>query len=47
MTVFWSLAAIMVMAALLFIVPPLLRNRERSAVSRDELNTEVIKAQLA
>ena len=46
MTVFWSLAAIMVMAALLFIVPPLLRNREGSAVSRDDLNTEVIKTQL-
>ena len=48
MTVFWSLAAIMMLAALLFIVPPLLRNREvSSAVSRDELNAEVIKAQLA
>ena len=47
MTVFWSLAAIMMLAALLFIVPPLLRNREvTSAVSRDELNAEVIKAQL-
>ena len=47
MTVFWSLAAIMMLAALLFIVPPLLRNRELAAVSRDELNAEVIKAQLA
>jgi cytochrome c-type biogenesis protein CcmH len=47
MTVFWSLAAVMVMVALLFILPPLLRNRELSAVSRDELNTEVIKTQLA
>ena len=47
MTVFWSLAAVMVMVALLFVLPPLLRNRELSAVSRDELNTEVIKAQLA
>jgi len=47
MTVFWSLAAIMVMAALLFILPPLLRKRELSAVSRDDLNTEVIKSQIA
>jgi cytochrome c-type biogenesis protein CcmH len=47
MTVFWSLAAVMVMVALLFVLPPLLRNRELSAVSRDELNTEVTKAQLA
>ena len=48
MTVFWSLAAVMVMVALLFILPPLLRNRTLlSAVSRDQLNTEVIKTQLA
>jgi cytochrome c-type biogenesis protein CcmH len=47
MTVFWSLAAVMVMVALLFVLPPLLRNRELSAVSRDDLNTEVIKTQLA
>ena len=47
MTVFWSLAAVMVMVALLFVLPPLLRNRERSAVSHDDLNTEVIKSQLA
>ena len=47
MTVFWSLAAVMVMVALLFVLPPLLRNRELLAVSRDDLNTEVIKSQLA
>jgi cytochrome c-type biogenesis protein CcmH len=47
MTVFWSLAAVMVMVALLFVLPPLLRKREVSAVSRDDLNTAVIKAQLA
>jgi len=46
MTVFWSLAAVMVMVALLFILPPLLRKRELSSVSRDELNTEVIRQQL-
>ena len=47
MTVFWSLAAIMVMVALLFVLPPLLRNRELSTVSRDDLNTNVIREQLA
>jgi len=47
MTVFWSLAAVMVMVALLFILPPLLRMREHSAVAGDELNTEVIRQQLA
>ncbi len=47
MTVFWSLAAVMVMVALLFILPPLLRKRELADVSRDELNTEVIRQQLA
>jgi len=47
MTVFWSLAAVMVMVALLFILPPLLRKRELSAVSPDALNTEVIRTQLA
>lgn len=47
MTVFWSLAAIMVMVALLFVLPPLLRNRELSTVSRDDLNTNVIREQFA
>ena len=35
MTVFWSLAAVMVMVALLFLLPPLLRNRKGTAISRD------------
>ena len=47
MTVFWSLAAVMVMVALLFVLPPLLRKRELSAVSRDQLNIEVIRSQIA
>jgi cytochrome c-type biogenesis protein CcmH len=47
MTVFWSLAAIMVMVALLFVLPPLLRNRSVTAVSRDDLNTNVIREQFA
>jgi cytochrome c-type biogenesis protein CcmH len=47
MTVFWSLAAVMVMVALLFVLPPLLRQRRAATVSRDELNTKVIREQLA
>jgi cytochrome c-type biogenesis protein CcmH len=47
MTVFWSLAAVMVMAALLFVLPPLLRKRDPSATSPDELNIAVIRSQIA
>ena len=46
MTVFWSLTAVMVMVALLFVLPPLLRRRKLSAITRDDLNTKVIKEQL-
>jgi len=47
MTVFWSLAAVMVMVALLFVLPPLMRQRTASVVTRDDLNTKVIREQLA
>ena len=47
MTVFWSLAAVMVMVALLFVLPPLLRQRTAATVSQDELNTKVCREQLA
>lgn len=47
MTLFWSLAAGMMVLALLFTVPPLLRSQKRLDVSEDDLNTAVIKAQLA
>ncbi len=47
MTIFWSIAALMVMVALLFVLPPLMRNRSIAAVSRDDLNTNVIREQLA
>jgi len=47
MTTFWLLAIAMTIAALAFIVPPLLRNRETADVDRDQLNTAVIKEQLA
>lgn len=44
MTVFWSIAAIMSLLALLFVVTPLLRYRARHAVDLDALNTEVARA---
>ncbi len=47
MTTFWSLAAVMMMVSLLFVLPPLLRKRTLSAITRDDLNMEVIRAQLA
>ena len=43
MTVFWSLAAVMLMVALLFVLPPLMRKRTVSTVTRDDLNTKVIQ----
>jgi cytochrome c-type biogenesis protein CcmH len=46
-TVFWLLAASMSLLALLFAIVPLLRSGERTAVSRQRLNTEVIKEQLS
>ncbi len=47
MTSFWPLAIAMALLALVFTVPPLLRNRQRSTVDRDQLNTAVVKEQLA
>lgn len=47
MSTFWILVALMTIFALLFVIPPLLRNREQQAVNRNQLNTEVIKDQLA
>jgi cytochrome c-type biogenesis protein CcmH len=47
MTVFWSLAAVMLMVALLFVLPPLMRQRKVSAVTLDDLNTKVSQEQLA
>jgi cytochrome c-type biogenesis protein CcmH len=46
MTVFWGLAGIMVLAALLFTLPWLLRNNRQQDTDLDTVNTEVIKAQL-
>jgi cytochrome c-type biogenesis protein CcmH len=48
MTVFWLLAASMTLVALLFVIPPLFRaSRQLQLVDRDQLNTAVIKDQLA
>ena len=47
MTVFWSLAGIMVIAALLFVVPVIMRSARLSNTDQDALNTTVIKSQLA
>ncbi len=47
MSTFWMLVALMTVVALLFVIPPMLRNREQQVVDRNQLNTEVIKDQLA
>jgi cytochrome c-type biogenesis protein CcmH len=49
MTVFWSLAAVMILIALLFILPALFRTGKQAAtgIDRDTLNVEVIRSQLA
>jgi cytochrome c-type biogenesis protein CcmI len=47
MTVFWGLAGSMIMLALLFTLPWLLRSNRRLDTDLDTVNTEVIKAQLA
>jgi len=47
MNSFWPMAIAMALLALVFTVPPLLRNRQRTAVDRDQLNTAVVKEQLA
>lgn len=47
MTSFWLLAIAMALLALVFTVPPLLRNRQRAVIDRDQLNTAVVKEQLA
>jgi cytochrome c-type biogenesis protein CcmH len=47
MSVFWGLAGIMVIAALLFVVPVIMRTVKLSNTDQDALNTAVIKSQLA
>ena len=49
MTLFWSLAAVMIMIALLFILPALFRTGKPGAagIDRDTLNIEVIRSQIS
>ncbi len=47
MTVFWGLAAVLVIGALLFMLPWLLREHRTVDTDVDGLNTEVIRTQLA
>jgi cytochrome c-type biogenesis protein CcmH len=46
MTVFWLVAACLLVAALLFIVPPLLRKEDAPAIAHTELNVTVYRDQL-
>lgn len=47
MTVFWGMVAVMIILALLFTVPWIMRGARRSGTDADTLNVAVIKAQLA
>ncbi|MCP4407676.1 MAG: c-type cytochrome biogenesis protein CcmI [Gammaproteobacteria bacterium] len=47
MIVFWSIAAIMMALAVAFVLLPMFRHSKASTVSRDDLNIELIKQQLA
>jgi cytochrome c-type biogenesis protein CcmH len=49
MTMFWSLAAVMILIALLFILPALFRTGKAGAsgIDHDTLNVGVIRSQLA
>jgi cytochrome c-type biogenesis protein CcmH len=47
MTLFWTIAAGMMVLALAFVVPPFLRKRAQPGISQDALNLSVIKQQLA
>jgi len=47
MTVFWMLAALLVVVAMLFVIPPLLRKPRTSGVQGDALNVQVIRDQVS
>lgn len=47
MIMFWSIAAAMMALAIAFVLLPLFRRGKASMISRDELNIEIIKQQLA
>ena len=46
MSVFWSLAVILVVIALLFTLPPLLRQPRRIVAEGNEVNVQVIRDQI-
>ncbi len=47
MTVFWIVAGALVLASLLFVIPPLFQRRNQEEVGRAETNISIYKAQLA
>jgi len=47
MTVFWIVAACLIVAALLFVIPPLFRNETSAELDRREVNISIYKNQLA
>lgn len=47
MTMFWPIAAGMMLLAIAFVLPPLFRHNKTVTVNRDALNVELIKQQLA
>ncbi len=47
MTLFWITAAALTVAAILFVVVPILKYKKVEEISSDELNVEIIKQQLA
>jgi len=47
MSIFWSIAGSMMLLALVFVLPPLLRHRPTTRVDRDAINAEVTRERLA
>ena len=47
MSIFWSLAVAMALLSLVFVLPPLLRERKSTRVMPNDLNTEVTRERLA
>lgn len=47
MSVFWIVAAMMIIIALVFLLPPLLRRESQAAVARDTLNVRIYQDQLS
>jgi len=47
MMLFWIITAVMIMAALLLLAPPLLRNRQLESLDRDQQNVVIARERLA